>query len=419
MRWMRLVLVVLLLSGAFAWGFLCYRNRIFPWDVLQGLVGEKHKDRMEIDARSPAFDPLRALPYVDGTFDPDHTSRGVIVNDGARSFPGLNLYATRTSGSARLVDMEGALVHEWKRPGGAWMEVHLFGNGDLLVTEKDRRLFKVDARSTLLWEVRGRFHHDFWVTKEGDIYALARHAERIPEIHPDIPVVVDEIQVRGPDGELHRTLSLLDMVRRSRYAFLLPEVSGIRRKRLRNGRMVNELDILHANHVEVFDGSLAGLSPLFAKGNLLLSLRSLNAILIADGRSLEILWLWGPTNLTAQHDPRLIENGHILVFDNGVRASRVLEIDPLSNRVTWRYAPGENFFSRRRGSVQRLPNGNTLITESDRGYVHEVTPEGEVVWRFANPEFGEGGIRLVIWRMTRIPRENLPFLGPGGRGPGK
>ena len=72
---------------------------------------------------------------------------------------------------------------------------------------------------------------------------------------------------------------------------------------------------------------------------------------------------------------------------------------------------GEDFFSRTRGSIQRLPNGNTLITESDRGYVFEVTPEGETVWRFANPDIRENGTRIAIWRMLRFRRAELPFLG--------
>jgi hypothetical protein len=32
-----------------------------------------------------------------------------------------------------------------------------------------------------------------------------------------------------------------------------------------------------------------------------------------------------------------------------------------------------------------LPNGNTLITESDGGRLVEVTPKGEIAWEFLNP----------------------------------
>ena len=40
----------------------------------------------------------------------------------------------------------------------------------------------------------------------------------------------------------------------------------------------------------------------------------------------------------------------------------------------------------------------------------EVTPDGDVVWRFANPDVSEDGMRAPIWRMTRFERGELPFL---------
>ena len=47
------------------------------------------------------------------------------------------------------------------------------------------------------------------------------------------------------------------------------------------------------------------------------------------------------------------------------------------------------FFSPYMGSVQRLWNGNTLICESAFGRLFEVTPDGDVVWEFVIPDFGE------------------------------
>ncbi len=51
--------------------------------------------------------------------------------------------------------------------------------------------------------------------------------------------------------------------------------------------------------------------------------------------------------------------------------------------------PAWNFFSPRIGNAKRLPNGNTLITESSFGRFFEVTREGEVVWEYVNPFFGK------------------------------
>jgi len=50
--------------------------------------------------------------------------------------------------------------------------------------------------------------------------------------------------------------------------------------------------------------------------------------------------------------------------------------------------PGDrsaDFVTQSCGAVQRLHNGNTLITLSNRGRAIEVTPDREVVWEFVSP----------------------------------
>ena len=133
--------------------------------------------------------------------------------------------------------------------------------------------------------------------------------------------------------------------------------------------------------------------------------------MILDGKTHGILWLWGPTNVGWQHHPRLLSSGRILLFDNGFDESRVIEIEVPSGKIHWQYREGRSFFAAWGGANQRLPNGNTLITETSAGYAFEVTPAGEKVWEFANPHLTESGERRVnIWRMTRFDREALTFL---------
>ena len=95
-----------------------------------------------------------------------------------------------------------------------------------------------------------------------------------------------------------------------------------------------------------------------------------------------------------QHDPTLLDNGNILIFDNGwhaltapTPASRVIEVDPRTNQIQWEYKtkPGWDFFSAFISGAQRLPNGNTLICEGMTGRLFEVTYEGELVWEYTNP----------------------------------
>jgi hypothetical protein len=357
---------------------------------------------------------LRALPYVEGTFDPASDERGVLVHRPDAALAGLNFWASRRRGEAYLMDMEGRLLHRWVYPGATWNHVELLANGDVLGVERDRYLVRLDARSRPLWRRDGGFHHDLWVDGDGTIYALTRRALARPEIHPEAKTLADFITVLSAPGEPLEEISVLDLLERSPYASLVPDLAHLdfgRRK------TPPDLDVLHTNHVEVFDGSLAGRSPLFRRGNLLLSLREIDAVAIVDRAEGEIAWLWGPGELVAQHHPTLLASGNLLLFDNGARRSRVIELEPLARRIVWSYGPREGFFSATRGSSQRLPNGNTLVTESDRGYAFEVTPAGEIVWKFANPEVDEKGNRMVIWRMKRFTRAELPFLAAPARPP--
>jgi hypothetical protein len=95
--------------------------------------------------------------------------------------------------------------------------------------------------------------------------------------------------------------------------------------------------------------------------------------------------------------------------------SRVLEFDPLTLEVVWEYRldkPGageRKFFSVFLGSAQRLPNGNTLVTEGVGGRVFELTPGKEIVWEYISPFVGPApGGANAVYRAYRVPREWLP-----------
>ena len=301
------------------------------------------------------------------------------------------------------------MLHTWAADTAApWQHVHLDPTtGDILVLMKDVGLVAFDRRGVEQWRWEGRAHHDLWVADDGVIHLLARDARVMPDRHPTIELLDDKVVRLSPTGQVLAEWSVLQALAASPYAFLLPDLSDIKRKKKRKRA---DLDILHTNHVEVFDGSLASVHPRYAAGNVLLSMRNIHTVMILNGETHAVEWIWGPSNLTFQHHPTVLDDGHMLIFNNGTARSEVVELDPDAGRVTWRYQDGDDFFSRTRGSAYRLPNGNTLITESDTGYVLEVTPGGETVWEFANPDVQADGTRGAIWRMTRYPEEALSFL---------
>ena len=90
--------------------------------------------------------------------------------------------------------------------------------------------------------------------------------------------------------------------------------------------------------------------------------------------------------------------GNLMGFNNGTNnhQSKVFEIEPpyentynyswtsgtsyAPSQPLWQYTNGTSFYSNHLGSVQRLPNGNTLICESTSGDMFEVETDGTIVW---------------------------------------
>jgi hypothetical protein len=163
------------------------------------------------------------------------------------------------------------------------------------------------------------------------------------------------------------------------------------------------------NAIEVLpDTPLGQMDQRFQAGNIMLSLKNANVITIMNKDTMELVWSWGPGELDFQHMPTMIGNGNILVFDNGTHRdyTRILEIEPLSREIVWQYQTDipSDFFSKSGGSVQRLPNENTLICESDNGRCFEISLTEDIVWEYQNPEVSDGKSN-PIYRMMRIPEE--------------
>jgi len=92
----------------------------------------------------------------------------------------------------------------------------------------------------------------------------------------------------------------------------------------------------------------------------------------------------------------------------------VLEIDPLTLEVKWQYpAPvpgpgGGRLYSALVSAAQRLPNGNTLITEGNGGRIIEVTSGQEIVWEYVSPYQHRMLKITLIYRAYRYPYDWAP-----------
>jgi hypothetical protein len=384
--------------------------------------------RAPVAAAGPSREDLShllATPYLQG-YRRAEDRPTVLAHDRAAVSPGLNLYTSGHAAEAFLTDMDGRVLHRWAYPLRRlwpdlyeadpevgkleyWRRAYLYPNGDLLAIYEGLGLVKLDRRSSVLWAHRGGFHHDLFVTEDGRIFVLDRDGKVLPRLRPE-PVLEDFVTVLAPDGRVLERLSLLESFERS------PAHAPLLRSLPRGP------DLFHTNTLEVLDGRFAARSPAFRAGNLLVSVLQLGALAIVDPRERRVVWA-RQGSWRKQHQPTFLDSGRLLLFDNlgaGPDRSRVIELDPLSGEIAWQFGgdAATDFFSKTLGSCQRLPGGNTLITESENGRALEVTPEGRVVWEFYNPQrAGEKGeLVAVLFEVVRLP-PGFPFRGERGEGP--
>ena len=139
----------------------------------------------------------------------------------------------------------------------------------------------------------------------------------------------------------------------------------------------------------------------------MLSIRELDAVCVLDLEQEAIAWamssLW-----YRQHDPAILDNGNMMVFDNKgtMPYSRVVEFDPVTQEIAWIYQgdKSNHFFSNGSSTAHRLPNGNTLITETGGARAFEVTQDKRIVWKFVSPhKTGRRYNAAKLWDVIRIP----------------
>ncbi|MCK4790933.1 MAG: hypothetical protein KAV87_44770, partial [Desulfobacteraceae bacterium] len=295
-----------------------------------------------------------------------------------------------------------------------WQLIEPYQDNDFLVLIQNRVIRLIDWDSNIKWTKALDFHHDVAVDDKGDIYSVTQKPRIFPEYSTDEPILDNYLVILTKDGELKKEISFADMIMRDEVLFDIAR-NPPGRVSFRQGAW----DIFHTNTIEIIDRDIFYKNKnlftrlfrkkkmLFKKGDVLFCIRHLDIIGLIDIQTERIVWHWGRGELDYPHHPSLLENGNLLIFDNGLHRgySRVIELNPFTEKIEWHYTaePPQLFFSETRGSAQRLPNGNTLITESDKGRVFEITRRGEFVWEFYSPQIDKKkNKRATIYRMMRI-----------------
>jgi len=404
---------------------------------------------------------------------------GVTLYRPDRAWNGYVLFDGRNTRSY-LIDMNGRDVKVWSYSGfpSEMIEPELTGGkrGHVLLQKEpdpfnNETLLEVDWDGNVVWEWgdkapggSARQNHDLARLANGNTLVLAKRIHVVPSLS-DKPVNDQAIYEVTPGGEVVWQWMSAEHLDELGFTDEQKRLALSERSRLRATLLVlNDMAPLGPNRWH------QGGDARFHPDNIMIDSREGNFIAIIDRKSGGIVWRLGPDfpgahdfskksftgalprtvdQLGGEHDAHMIPEGlpgagNVLVFDNQGAAgfppfyldifqgSRILEIDPITKQIVWQYdgsASGQpfwGFFSSFISSARRLPNGNTLICEGMNGRLFQVTRDGEIVWEYVNPHFGEWSIHHLkvggassnwVYRAQPVPYDWVPDGTPHSEDP--
>ena len=338
-----------------------------------------------------------------------------------------------------LINMSGEVVHRWDVPTFA-LHGRLLPNGNLLFlgqSEKESpgrpgmgKFWIGGAAGTILemtWDGEIVFqhedlnmHHDAIKLPNGHYLYLAW--ERVP--------AVLQAKVRGgiKGSEFSGGVMFND------YLVEIDAQGKVVWRWHANAHLDPDVDIIGPfyKREEWCHGNALAILP---NGNILLTSRSLDSMMIIDKKTGRIIWRWGstayldktsgrleyrngPNFMGGPHGGEVIPTGYpgagnLICYDNGLYnfASRAVEVDLKTGKPVWQSSQpgmGRKHFSDFMGSAQRLPNGNTLVCDGANGRFFEETPQHGLVWEYQSPYKTDPLLQGAVLKIHRYPLEYCP-----------
>jgi Arylsulfotransferase (ASST) len=401
------------LGSAFAFGFYSAAKRTVVFDAV-GHVRNSMK-LMLGEASTMAGRPEHFLQPA------RYDGAGVTVNDAADNNTDLILLSGffDDANALRLIRRYGDLVAEWpvrfselfpdtshlpEPPATDWnVDIHgalALPDGAVVFNFEMAGLVKLDRCGEVVWTLPRRTHHSVERAEAGGFWVPATRwrDERESPFPPFLtPLWEDTVLRVSEDGKVLAEFSVPELFYENGIEAVLT-ASG----HSFTNDLVWDKEILHLNKITELTSDLVDDFASFSAGDLMLSIREMNLIMVVDPDRRKIKW-WQTGPWLRQHDPEFRRGGKIVVFNNNVYrtafdndqdktplsypiGSDIIEIDPESNEaeVIYGTADGQEMLTVVRGKVELTVGGGLLITEFEGGRVFETDGHGAVVWEYIN-----------------------------------
>ncbi|SPH24160.1 hypothetical protein DEA8626_03209 [Defluviimonas aquaemixtae] len=402
---------LLLMAGAFSWGVATIKWKLFPHDQLvyleSGFDALTKLDRtkwphpmIELAPDAQRVDPVLLL-------GPEPAGDVILMTGGFQYRRDL---CPEFGCLAWVMERDGKVLHRWQYdPSKLFDEEKLSGHdgerdvsniyvqgadidpdGNLIVTFQTRNMYPYQlAVARFDWIRIDDSHH--WPTAgpDGRIYVPMARIERDrayvagtkEKLDCKFGAVFQEgVRILSPEGQVLREFWLDEAVRRSDMQGLAYSVR-------------NDCDPYHVNGIALVNEAAAARLEDAREGDLLVSLRSSSALVLLDqddGRIKHVLT--GP--MVAQHSPRFLPDGDVVVFDNlgGIdtkAGTRILKLDLVTGEPETLFPrhtdmAGYDLFSEAQGDVELSDDGRrALVAETLGGRVIEFdTISGKPIWSY-------------------------------------
>jgi hypothetical protein len=427
---------VAILLGGLAFGFGLYsgnkHNAIF--NLVHNIWNDVRLVYNESENLTPAGEPIHFLQpsRKPGT--------GVTVNKRANDGSFVLISSFFDGGNEiRLLRRDGSLVARWpvsfsahfpdashlKASPQTDLNVDIHGvliqpDGSVTFNYEYNGMVKLSRCGETVWTLTHPTHHSIEIAEGGGYWVPGRRniSGGDPDGFPPFTLMVtdqsfnDQLILRvTEDGVIAEQTSVARILYDNG---LEPIMTAGGYKFKRHGTWSREL--VHLNKIGELPSSIADAFQGFEAGDLVLSLRRYNLILVVDPDDWRVKWhQTGPWR--RQHDPEFNPNGTITVFNNNTyrlelgkgdksspatpRVSNIMRVDPATGRTEVVYGErvGQEFLSVIRGKHDLTPEGGLLITEFEAGRVFEVDAQGRIVWEYINRYDAEQVLEITEARL--------------------
>ena len=421
-----LTLIIFIFFFSFSSGLYCGGSKNVIYKAIKTIkhnIANSFKILTEEATTMTKIRPLHFLQKV------NYNGEGVTVNTQPNQDELIFLTGFFQGGNQlRLIKKNGQVVNRWpvnfydifpdpkhiiKKPASNWnIDIHgalILPDGSVIFNFERCGLVKLDRCGNLVWKLDRETHHSVEPTEDGGFWVPGRRYHTVGNGSPFppfcLPYMEDTIIKISSDGKIKKEISVPELFYRNDLEALLTATGHWFTQ-----KMTWDGEIVHLNKIAELSSSIADDFPLFQAGDLVLSIRELNIIMVIDPENQRIKW-WRIGPWIRQHDPEFKaaknsnSNGTIVVFNNNLyrdtlpdennnfnrpivptRMSNIIEIDPSTDcyKIVYGNIEAQRMLTTIRGKIELTPHGGFLITEFEGGRVFETDNSGQIVWEYIN-----------------------------------